>query len=788
MNPKPTAEDPRLLRAVQEYLEELEAGWRPDRRAVAARFPDLAEEMAPYLDALDMVHGAAPLLHRPADVLPPGPAEGEYTPEPLGDYRIVREIGRGGMGVVYEAVQLSLGRRVALKVLPFAAGLDAKQLQRFKNEAHAAAQLHHTNIVPVHAVGAERGVHFYAMQLIEGQNLATLIEDLRRREPSGVPARPGGGTTGPHLLSPPPARVPAADTRPALGAQLSTQRSGRTAEFFRTAARLAVQAADGLEYAHQMGIVHRDIKPANLLIDGRGNVWITDFGLAQLQSDAALTQTGDLVGTLRYMSPEQAGGRRALVDHRADVYSLGATLYELLTLRPIFDGPDQPALLHQILHDEPKPPRAVDRAIPAELETIVLKALGKAPDERYASARELADDLNRFLRDEPILARRPTVVQRARKWLRRHPAVPVAGAVLLVLLAGFSLVFAGFIQAAYEGERRRAAEAEDRFRLARDAADNMIQIAEEELAGKPHMEGLRKRLLETALTYYQRFIQERHDDPDARADLAVTQARVRKILDDLAVLQGAGQHRLLVAEAVLDDLRPSAEQRRQIDELSRRLTARREESFKEFHKLTPREWQQRFVDLARTNEADVAAVLTAQQVRRLGQIALQLRGPAAFRETEVATALKLTAEQKERIQAIEAALFSGRPGRRGPAGAAPARARRGRSAEGFRGDAQGLRGQAAGVERPDPGRADTGTAEAVAGDDGRAVQGPGAGVLPGPAPPVRAAPGGRPGVTVAPARSASEGFPSLALRAGVGTVPSLALRACAAKNIHPARR
>src|SRR5262249_37730399 len=152
---------------------------------------------------------------------------------------------------------------------------------------------------------------------------------------------------------------PAADTRPELVAQLSTQRSGRPAEFFRTVARLAAQAAEGLDYAHGLGVVHRDVKPANLLIDGRGNVWLTDFGLAHVHADTGLTQTGDLVGTLRYMSPEQAGGQHVLVDHRTDVYALGATLYELLTLRPIFDGADQRTLLHQILHTEPRPPRAL---------------------------------------------------------------------------------------------------------------------------------------------------------------------------------------------------------------------------------------------------------------------------------------------------------------------------------------------------------------------------------------------------------------------------------------------
>ena len=606
--------------------------------------------------------------------------EPELPGEPLGDFRIVREIGRGGMGTVYEAVQLSLGRRVALKVLPFAAALNARQLQRFKNEAHAAAQLHHTNIVPVYAVGAARGVHFYAMQLIEGQNLATLIEDLRRCEapnpsPASQPPRSGAADqTGP--FSPVPLRGAspeegfgnsAADTRPNLGAQLSTQRSGRGRDFFRTAARLAAQAAEGLEYAHEGGVVHRDIKPANLLVDDRGTVWITDFGLAQFHTDVALTQTGDMLGTLRYMSPEQAGGQRHLIDHRTDIYSLGSTLYELLTLRPIFDGADQQTLLQQILHEEPRPPRAIDASIPPELETIVLKAAGKTPAERYATARDLADDLNRFLRDEPILARRATLVQRGRKWLRRHPSVLVAGAVLLLLLAMGSLVGAGFIRSAYERERQRADEAEESLRLARGAVDELIQVAEGELADRPGSEGLRKRLLDSALGYYRTFIRQRRDNPAAQAELLDTKERVEQILADLAVLRGAGLLDLLKQPAVVDDLRLSQSRRAKVKELSARLDEQRKEWFGTFVRLAPAERRRRDLEVARANEADVNAILTPEQLQRLRQIALQLQGPRAFREPDVAAELKLTADQRERIRAIdEEAFFAGRRDKRGP--------------------------------------------------------------------------------------------------------------------------
>jgi serine/threonine protein kinase len=668
MNPAtdlvPAADDPRLLGAVQEYLHELEAGRRPDRRAFAARFPDLAEAMAPYLDALDVVHAAAPLLHQPSGG-DPAPAAEPLTAEPLGDFRILREVGRGGMGVVYEAVQRSLGRKVALKVLPFASALDARQLQRFKNEAQAAAHLHHQNIVPVYAVGVERGVHFYAMQFIEGQNLAALIKDLRKRariSDSQLQIDKGSHSSGQVGNRQPAIGNPQADTGPGVAAELSTQRSGRPGEFYRSAARLAAQAAEALDYAHGMGVVHRDVKPANLLLDGRGAVWVTDFGLAQFHADGALTQTGDLLGTLRYMSPEQAGGQRLLTDHRTDVYSLGATLYELLTLRPIFDGTDRQTLLRQILHEEPRPPRALDRTIPPELETIVLKAVGKTPGERYGSARELADDLQRYLRHEPIRARRATAVQRARKWLKRHPSVLVAGAVLLVLLTAGSLLSAWLIQGeqektrlAFERERQRAAEAEARFQLARRSADELINVAQEVLADNPHLHGLRKRLLEAALVYYQEFIEQRRDDPDAQAALRETRDRVKKILSDLAVLQGAGQIFLLLNPAVLDDLRLSEEQRGRVAELKHRAD-QRWEAFQGFRRLTPEEQKERFLELARATEADIAAVLNKEQINRLRQIALQSQGTRAFLETEVAAKLQLTVGQRERIRAIEAEL------------------------------------------------------------------------------------------------------------------------------------
>jgi hypothetical protein len=270
-------------------------------------------------------------------------------------------------------------------------------------------------------VGEERGVHYYAMQFIPGQTLAALIAEQRQRG-GRAPLPESQPTTPP---------APAANSAERAA---STERAPLDPAHIRRVAKWGVQAAEALDYAHGLGIVHRDVKPANLLMDNRGHLWVTDFGLAQVQSDPRLTMTGDLVGTLRYMSPEQALAKRAVLDHRTDVYSLGATLYEMLTLEPAFAGTDRQELLRLIAFEEPRRPRQVTQSVPAELEVIVLKALEKNPAERYATAAEFADDLRRWLDGRLIRARRPTLLQRAQKWLRRHPAV-VRSAMLIVLLA-----------------------------------------------------------------------------------------------------------------------------------------------------------------------------------------------------------------------------------------------------------------------------------------------------------------------------------------------------------------
>jgi serine/threonine protein kinase len=433
----------RLGQVADEFTDRINRGERPEVEDYARRYPEMAEVLRQVLPTLQVMGpGSAPVE--------PGGAEaaGEVLVSGcLGDFRIIRKVGRGGMGVVYEAEQISLGRRVALKVLPFAAALDGKQLQRFQNEARAAAGLHHTNIVPVFSVGCERGVHYYAMQFIDGRPLSDLILQLRQAEqgqrggprPEEAPASQDRTTA---YQAAPRADTRAGATVRAAGSETPLTSEGRRGqEYYRRVAELGVQAAEALDHARQLGIVHRDVKPANLLLGSDGRLWVADFGLAQVrQGEAGLTLSGDLVGTVRYMSPEQALGQRGLVDHRTDVYSLGVTLYELLTLEPAFAGQNNQELLRQIASEEPRPPRRINRAIPAELETIVLKALEKSPADRYGTAQELADDLERFLKFEPIRARRPSLVHKGKKWARRHRGLvgtaAVGAAAVLVTAVG----------------------------------------------------------------------------------------------------------------------------------------------------------------------------------------------------------------------------------------------------------------------------------------------------------------------------------------------------------------
>ncbi len=342
--------------------------------------------------------------------------------ELLGDFKILREIGRGGMGIIYEAEQLSLKRRVALKVLGPGVANSQKQLERFRRESEAVARLHHTNIVPVFGVGTEEGVHYFAMQLIDGKPLSTL----------------------PDLT-------------------------------FHQIARIGLQATSALAYAHEHGVLHRDIKPSNLLLDTNGELWVTDFGLAKLTDSGELTQDGDIMGTLKYMAPEQLDGRS---DARTDVYSLGLTLYELATRQPAFDT--SKSLADRIRNYDIVRPRTINPAIPRNLETIILKATARDAHARYQSAAEFGEDLRCFIEDRPIAARRESAPERLGRWMRRNPIVAGSLALTLLVLVATSIV-SGLGYWTTQQALNKAEKASQSAELARVAAEKSRAQAEANL-------------------------------------------------------------------------------------------------------------------------------------------------------------------------------------------------------------------------------------------------------------------------------------------------------------------
>jgi WD40 repeat protein/serine/threonine protein kinase/Tfp pilus assembly protein PilF len=429
-----------------EFVERYRNGERPPLSEYTDRHPDLASDIRDLFPALVQIERLKP----PADPTGPcaPPASSDRTrPERLGDYRILREVSRGGMGVVYEAEQISLARHVALKVLLAHGLISPTYPERFRREAKAAARLHHTNIVPVFGVGEHDGILYYAMQFIQGQGLDQVLHDLRRLRnlPDGggkLTGAPSEGSAACNLLigqfpsdgadesgkavSCPEAARP---TR-AEGKSAALSAGHSDAEYYRGVARVGLQVADALAYAHKQGVLHRDVKPSNLLLDLQGTVWVTDFGLAKADGADELTHTGDIVGTLRYMAPERFEGRSL---PQSDVYSLGLTLYELLTLRPAFAETDRHLLIGQVMHGEPPRPRAVNPSLPRDLETIVLKAIAREPGQRYPTAGELADDLKRFLDDRPIRARRAGALERGWRWCRRNPRAALMTAALTIL-------------------------------------------------------------------------------------------------------------------------------------------------------------------------------------------------------------------------------------------------------------------------------------------------------------------------------------------------------------------
>lgn len=403
-----TDHDERVDAAIAEWLEAREQGRTLNPAEFLSRYPDLAGDLRVFLaDQNEFAHAASGIA--PGAIPEAAPAEAVAGLR-LGDFVLRSEIGRGGMGIVYEALQVSLNRRVALKVLHAGRQLDPRSIVRFRQEAEAAASLTHPNLVPIYATGAEAGVYYYAMELIEGPSLDRLLRAEDRQ-----PAEAAAGH--------PVFNSPAA-----------------TADDFVRIARLISGAAAALHYAHERGVVHRDVKPSNLLLAADGALRVGDFGLARFVESSGITFSAEIVGSPAYMSPEQAAGAAPL-DRRTDIYSLGASLYELLAGRPPFRGERRDELLLKVVHDEPPPPRHWNPRVPYDLETICLRAIEKDRERRYPTAAEFARDLDDFAQRKPIAARRRGRLSRLWAWSRRRPLV-AALAFLFVLCALAAAFFA----------------------------------------------------------------------------------------------------------------------------------------------------------------------------------------------------------------------------------------------------------------------------------------------------------------------------------------------------------
>jgi tetratricopeptide (TPR) repeat protein len=473
----------------------------------------------------------------PPDHLPPPPPgqvpsldlrdKGQHramaTPLPtVPGYEILRELGRGGMGVVYQARQTKLDRLVALKMILAGEYAGSEQVSRFRSEAEAVARLQHPNIVQIHEVGEHEGQPYFALEYVEGGSLAQRLAGML-----------------------PPARE---------------------------AAQLVETVARAVDYAHQRGIIHRDLKPANVLLTPDGLPKITDFGLAKrLDISPGQTQSGEILGTPSYMAPEQTLGQSQVVGPAADTYALGAILYEAMTGRPPFKGETALETLEQVRSLEPVPPRRLQPKLPPDLETICLKALAKAPGQRYASARDLADDLRRFLNGEPIRARPVGLAERLWRRCRRNPVVAgLLAASLMLLIGGFAGVTWQWRQAREHlilaNQQRDRAEAN--FLLARDAVDQMLtEVGQEHLKDIPEMDPVRKVLLEKALVFYRKFLHDQGDSAPVRHEVGQAYRRVGEINQMLgyhAEAEAAYRRALEVQSQLVEESSGDPEHRRQL--------------------------------------------------------------------------------------------------------------------------------------------------------------------------------------------------------------------------------
>jgi serine/threonine protein kinase/Tfp pilus assembly protein PilF len=469
----------------QEVLLREESGERPQLAEYVQRFPQFASQLGPLFEvhralesgSLQESKGTDPSRHTTP---PESPRLGNVDWPSVTGYEILERLGRGGMGIVYKARQEGLNRVVALKMIVSGAHADKEEVARFRAEAQAQAQLQHPHIVQIYEVDEHEGIPYFALEFVAGGSLAHKL--------AGTP-------------------------QPARGA-----------------AQLLETLARAVHYAHQRGLIHRDLKPANVLLTADGIPKIADFGLAKRVANAGwspeqpgLTQSGAIVGTPTYMAPEQATGKTKAIGGAADVYALGAILYEALTGRPPFLGETALDTLHQVRSQEPVPLRRLQPKVPRDLETVCLKCLQKEPRQRYASAEALAEDLRCFWEGKPIQARSIRIWERGLKWVRRRPAVAaLLAGVAALLVTVIATLAVGFV--AVKQEKNRTEAARQRARKALDAMSS--QVIEDWLARQTQLSPEQKAFLGTALAYYEEFAAESGDTPEVRGDVAGAYVRV----------------------------------------------------------------------------------------------------------------------------------------------------------------------------------------------------------------------------------------------------------------------
>lgn len=561
----PDAENSQGLELLaDEFLTAVQAGKNPSIDEFIAKLPEREEDIRTLLQAIVLMDNLSSRQHSENQLERMSSA----STERIGDYRIVREIGRGGMGIVYEAVQESLGRRVALKVLnPKFAG-SATQVSRFRREAEAVAQLHHTNIVSVHSAGESKGLQYIAMQFVDGVPLTSAIDSLRTsisRTPHHSTASPGPiGATAQTASIQQPVAASRHDPDPSVqhqsqGFELAGKHfeSHYSADYVRMIVRMGCQIADAISHAHKQGILHRDIKPSNIMLDRAGVVWITDFGLARILDQQDLTHAGGIVGTLRYMAPEQLEGRS---DAKSDIYSLGLTLYELLTLAPVFSGEHSFALRQRMERAQISAPSEKNAVIARDLDTIVLKATATDPSARYATAAALAEDLRRLYEDRPILARRLMPWELIWRWAKRNPALASLATAVVGLLVAVAIVESrgrAQVETALEQSESERIRAEENLTNAVEGFDRILDnvtargvpvtLSKDESStdaamAQTSLSVADAKLLEQLLEFYRKFADQNADHEELRRRIAGAQRRAGNILLRLGRLSESAEN------------------------------------------------------------------------------------------------------------------------------------------------------------------------------------------------------------------------------------------------------